>query len=298
MDLNNVNLDAKTVNIAEYSQTAAALALLGERYAVVPDASTEEGYGQLKVGIKELTGLRSAIEKARKREKEPHLEASKLIDAEAKRITAEIETIEQPLRDAKTAQDALEAKRKAERIARLQSKVDAIRALATDAQGKTSSEISDLIDRCGEIDVEHDFYDLTDEARKAQAETMDALGRLLSERLVYESTEAERQQLAAANQQKDDEMAAMRRRMAELEQQNAQLVAAQPAAQEAPAAEPAGTWQATVHDKLALIRAVAAGTASPALLQVNTALLQELAAEQAGTLNIPGVTVRHHQAAA
>jgi hypothetical protein len=323
MDMNNVNLDEQTVNIEEYNQTTAALALLTERYETVPDAATEEGYGELKSGIKELTGLRSAIEKARKREKEPHLEAGKLIDSEAKRITGALEQIEQPLRLAKTAQDEIEAKKKADRIARLQIKVDAIRSIATRAKGKTAAEISDLLDSCGEICVDHDFYDLTDEARKAQDETLETLAGMLGERVLFERSEAERIALEAKTKAQNDELEAMRAKMAELEQQNNKLAAtveqakqepepAQPIAQPtlatakpAPAPERAApapsAWSASVErpkDMLALVQAVANGDAPLELLRVNTTLLAQMAADLGASLNIPGVTVRQDKAAA
>lgn len=69
--LKNVDLENGTVEVTEYSATNAALAMLREKYATVPDANTEEGYSFIKDGIKELTTLRTSLEAARKREKAP-----------------------------------------------------------------------------------------------------------------------------------------------------------------------------------------------------------------------------------
>lgn len=204
--LNLVDIENGTVNVAEYSATDAALALLKEKYAVVPDANTDEGYAFVKGGIKELTTLRTSLETARKREKEPYLQAGRIIDAEAKRITTELVALEDPMKAAKKeVDDRIERERQA-RIARLQAKVDAIIAMPASVRGKSSIEISDMLDRVGEIDASHDFYDLTKEAIAARDNALDELARMLTERLAFEAAETARKKLEA-------EQAEMRRQM-------------------------------------------------------------------------------------
>lgn len=212
--LNLVDIENGTVNVAEYSATDAALALLKEKYAVVPDVNTDEGYAFVKDGIKELTTLRTSLEAARKREKEPYLQAGRIIDAEAKRITAQLVQLEDPMKVAKKeVDDRIERERQA-RIARLQAKVDAILAMPASVRGKSSDEISDMLDRVGEIDATHDFYDLTKEAIAARDTAMDELTRMLTERLAFEASEVERKRLEA-------EQAEMRRQQEEMRQQMA-----------------------------------------------------------------------------
>jgi myosin heavy subunit len=313
--LNNVDLVKGTVEVAEYSATTAALALLKEKYAVVPDANTTEGYALVKAGIKELTGLRTSLEAARKREKAPHLQAGKIIDDEAKRITDELVALEDPMKAAKKEVDDRVERERQERIARLQQKVDAIKAMPGQVRGKDSTAIAEMIDRCGEIDASHDFFDLTQEARAAQQAAMDELTQMLTDRLAFEQAERQRNELAAqlAEQQEkmrrqQEEMDRQREEMArqqqELDRQRQQFApTAEIAAEPAPAASepasnsapsrPAPTLQlrARVVDKSAFIAAIADGLATEDLLIIDRPALDSLANDKGQSLNLPGVIV-------
>jgi hypothetical protein len=84
--------------IQEYSPTTAALAklkaeLAGKKY----DVSTTAGMNVAKVDRRELVSLRTSLESKRKEIKAPALAHCKLIDDEAKRITAELVALEQPI---------------------------------------------------------------------------------------------------------------------------------------------------------------------------------------------------------
>lgn len=83
--------------IAEYNQTAAALAELRTRYVRPYDVSTTAGMTEAKAARAEIRGYRVALEKTRVEIKAPALERTRLIDAEAKRITAELLAIEEPI---------------------------------------------------------------------------------------------------------------------------------------------------------------------------------------------------------
>lgn len=254
--LKSVDLEHGTVEVTEYSQTNAALTMLREKYAVVPDANTDEGYDFVKAGIKELTSLRTGLEAARKREKAPYLKAGEIIDAEAKRITVELVRLEDPMKAAKKEVDDRIERERVERIARLQLKVDAIKTMPTQVRGKSSAEISDMIDSCGEIDTAHDFYDLTKEAQTAQQAAMDELTQMLTDRLEFETAEEGRKKLEAQLAEQQAEMLRQQkaqqaeiqkqqdeinRQQEELRQQKAELEQARLAAQ--PQAEQIATVQ-------------------------------------------------------
>jgi len=84
--------------IAEYSATAAALADLTDIYkGVVYDVATTKGMAEAKEGRKELRTLRVDLEKMRVSIKAPALERCRLIDAEAKEITAQLVALEDPI---------------------------------------------------------------------------------------------------------------------------------------------------------------------------------------------------------
>lgn len=225
--LQNVDLDKGTVEVTEYNTTNAALAQLREKYLTIPDANTDEGYAFIKGGIKELTSLRTALEEARKREKAPYLQAGQIIDAEAKRITEELVKLETPMKTAKKEVDDRLERERQERIARLQAKVYAIQEMPYQVRGKSSSEIADMIDRCGEIDTAHDFYDLTKEAQAAQQNAMNELTQMLTDRLAFEANERQRQELerqqAEMQRQMDEQQAALRRQQEEMQRQQEEM---------------------------------------------------------------------------
>ena len=211
--LKNVDLKKGTVEVAEYTQTNAALAMLREKYSIVPDANTEEGYALVKTGIKELTTLRTRLEAARKREKEPYLKAGRIIDAEAKRITEELQKLEDPMNAAKKEVDDRIERERQERISRLQLKVDAIKAMPAQVRGKSSTDIAEMLDRVGEIDAMHDYYDLTKEAVAARQAALDDLTQMLTDRLAFEASEEERKNAEAAQARLEQQLAEQREQM-------------------------------------------------------------------------------------
>ncbi|WP_431484170.1 hypothetical protein [Pseudomonas solani] len=306
--LKNVDLKKGTVEVAEYSATAAALAALREKYFVLPDANTDEGYNFIKSGIKELTGLRTKLEDARKREKAPYLQAGQIIDTEAKRITAELVQLEDPMKAAKKEVDDRVERERQERVARLQVKVDAIKAMPGAVRGKSSAEISEMIDRCGEIDTTHDYFDLTKEATAAQQVALDELTQMLTDRLAFEASEKQRKELEAQQaelqRKMDEQRAELERQRQELDLQRRELAAAREAAAPAEAVgevellqEPvpckgfatASRWRARVIDKSALIAAIAAGYGTEDLLIIDQAALDSLADDERQAMQLPGV---------
>ena len=87
-----------TTEIVEYSKTEAALSELASKYkGVVFDVTTREGMQTAVKGRAELRGFRVALEKTRKEIKEPALRRTQLIDSEARRITAVISALEDPI---------------------------------------------------------------------------------------------------------------------------------------------------------------------------------------------------------
>jgi len=179
-----------TSEITEYSKTEAALNELKDRWANVPDAETDEGYTQIKTGISEVRGFRTGLEKMRVTLKAPILERGKLLDSEAKRITAELVAIEQPMAAAKKVVDDREAREKAERIARLQAKIDEILAIPYKIRGVDSGIIAEEIEKLESIDATIDFFDLTRDAVDARRETLNELQAMFADRVGFETEQA------------------------------------------------------------------------------------------------------------
>jgi hypothetical protein len=199
-----VDLESGKVQVEVFTQTDAALAQLREQYAVVPDFATNDGYEEGKKALKTVTTYRTQLEKERKRIKAPYLDAGKIIDAEAKRITDALVEIETPIAEAKRVVDDREKRMKEERIAKLQQRIDGIRAFVGRARGAQSVAVAALIEEVDEIDTQGEFYELTDDAVRAQRDVLDELGDIYSDRLQQEESERARriaEQEAAAQRE-------------------------------------------------------------------------------------------------
>ena len=123
-----------TTDIKEYTATEAALAELEQKYKDIPDCRDKENYERVRKGIAEVRGYRTSLEKMRKElgtEARAHLNK---INSEAKRITARLLAIEEPMKAAKRAVDEEKERIKrekaaaeAKRVADIQARIDAMR---------------------------------------------------------------------------------------------------------------------------------------------------------------------------
>lgn len=115
-----------TTAIQEYSKTEAALADLSARYkGVVFDVTTTAGMNDAKESRRELKTYRIDLEKTRKDIKAPALLKCQQIDTEAKRITAELEALENPI-DEQIKKE--ENRKEEERNAAAKAEQDRVRA--------------------------------------------------------------------------------------------------------------------------------------------------------------------------
>lgn len=99
--------------IVEYNETAAAIAVLREKYCTVFDVTTTKGMTAARETRAEVKGYRVTLEKVRVELKAPALERTRLIDAEAKRITAELLAIEEPIDETIKAEERRKEEEKA-----------------------------------------------------------------------------------------------------------------------------------------------------------------------------------------
>jgi len=207
--------------IAEYSPTAAALAELRQKYEqAVFDTSTIIGMAKAIAARRELREVRVNLEKLRKELKAPALERSRLIDAEAKSLTTQIEEMEVPIDQQIKAEEQRKADEKAERerierekMAELQRGVAAIRINAVACAGKSAAFIADVRAALEILDISNDFGPLQGEAHAAKTETLATLSDMHAaalaqeaevERLRIEREELEAQRKAQAEQAERD----------------------------------------------------------------------------------------------
>ncbi len=169
-------LAAPGSKVVEYSRTEVALADLRARFGnVVFDVKTSSGDKDARVARAEIKGYRTALETMRVDLKAPLLERQRLIDAEAKRITAELLALEEPI----DAQIKLEEKRKADekaareladkaRIADIRKKLDELRAIPVGLMDATPEQLANAVADLEEFKATREvFGEFADEAHTA-----------------------------------------------------------------------------------------------------------------------------------
>jgi len=192
-DLSQVDIEQGKVNVEVFNQTDAALSVLTEKYSSIPDVTTKDGYEYVKAGVKELTGYRTNLDAERKRIKQPYLEAGRIIDAEAKRITEKLVVLEDPMKVEKKKIDDQKKRQEEERLHRLAEKVQIIYSMVTMARNEPSAAIAKMIDELDAIDTKRDYYDLTREAIKAQQVVLQDLSEMYGQQLKYEQAQIEQE---------------------------------------------------------------------------------------------------------
>ena len=210
------------IQIVEYNQTTAALAELRSRYAGSFDVATAKGMALAKEARAEVRGYRTALETLRKEIKAPALERCRLIDDEAKRITAELLQIEEPIDQQIKAE---EQRREAEKAAKVRAETARIAAIATRISGirnrvsavanQPAATIRATLEQANALELEPaDFEEFMPDALVALNETRAALETLHSERLAYEEKQsrlqAEREAEEARLKVEREELAQLR----------------------------------------------------------------------------------------
>jgi colicin import membrane protein len=203
-------------SVITYEVTEAAIEAKRAEYAAL-EATTPQGYEAVRLAIADARTTRVAIEKRRVELKAGALEFGRKVDVEAKRLTALIESIEQPLAAKKQAIDDEKARVKAEaesaRLREIEERLKAERA-AEEARLKAirDAEEARLAEERARLEAERAA--LAEERAKAEA----------AARAEREAEDA-RQAVLAAERRKEEEAAAERRRaeQQEMDRQRAEL---------------------------------------------------------------------------
>jgi len=189
--------------VAIFSITDAVLATIKNKYDIVPDATTKEGYEMVKTSLSDLVKYRTSLESERKAKKQPHIDAGKTIDSEAKRIQSVLTPMETVFKNAKESEDKKVELAKQKRLADLQKKINSITENLHQARGKDSEGIKEHIKAVEEIDALEGFYDLTDQAIQTRIDTLTDLKIMLNDAIVRE--DFKRQQYEFARQKAEFE---------------------------------------------------------------------------------------------
>jgi colicin import membrane protein len=159
--------DTALTTITEYSPTAQGLAELRQRLgAMVYDVTTGKGMDEAKKDRAIARSLRTNLETLRTQIKAPALERCRAIDAEAKRLTAEIEELEKPIdaqikaeENRKALEKAAKEQAERDRITAINARFDSVKGFPLKAVGKTYAEIEALIEEVEQTDTAFEGQD-------------------------------------------------------------------------------------------------------------------------------------------
>lgn len=212
-----------TTAVAEYSPIAAALAAARARYqGVVWDLTTTRGNEEARRARRELVSLRTGLEARRKELKAPLLAQAKLIDDEAKRITAELLQLEEPIdalirADERRREEERAAREAAERarVAGIRERIAAIVSQPVKAARiRSSALLRTAIDTLAAQEIDDSFEEFVGEARAAHAQSLDAMREMLA---AIEAQEAEAARLREEREAQERAAAEAAARLAEQE---------------------------------------------------------------------------------
>lgn len=218
--------------IAVYSEFKAQLAELRERNgAVVFDYADPAGNKAARSHIYKLRQTKSAVDKARKEEKAEALEYGRQVDAQAKEIIGEIESMievhQRPL-------DEIEQREK-DRQARHQARLDTMRALAADTNEDLSAgKLRDLLAELESYSLGEHWEEFEIEAGRVKEAGIAALKARIERREKYEAEQVELARLR--REQEAREQAERDERIARKAAEDAQAAAERAAAAERDAA--------------------------------------------------------------
>jgi septal ring factor EnvC (AmiA/AmiB activator) len=231
--------------IVEYSSTAAALAELRSRYAAPFDVATAKGMALAKEARAEVRGYRTALETLRKEIKAPALERCRLIDDEAKRITAELLKIEEPIdqqikaeEQRREAEKTAKARAETARIAAIAARISGIRNRVSAVANQPAAAIRAEWTQVQALELAPaDFEEFMPDAITALNETRAALATVLLERVAYEEEQArlqtEREAEEARLKAEREELARLREAEAARQAEQARIAAEARQAREA-----------------------------------------------------------------
>lgn len=214
--------------VVQYDRTEARLAELRTRFeGATFDLTTTAGDKAARAARLELVKLRTGLEDQRKAHKAPAVEFGKLIDSEAKRLTAEIVALEEPI-DAQIKADEQRRENEraereriaAERRQKFEGQIATIRGYLEQVKGATSERITRAITFVDAITIGDEWEEFATPAAEAQAETLAAMRALHTETLAAERTALEAEALRVENARQAAKLAEMQRCTREIQRIN------------------------------------------------------------------------------
>lgn len=184
--LNVVEVDPKSTVVAIYSATEAEIKRRIEQYAkVVPDCSTKEGIAFAKEARAAFREPRLLVEDLRAEKKKPYLEIGRLIDSEAKRITALVAPHEKTWDDAIKADETRKENERREkafaeirRVDAIKSKISAMERAPLVAMDMSPADIRTEMNRIGGLVIDELYAEFEEEANQKKSAALAQLAQV------------------------------------------------------------------------------------------------------------------------
>lgn len=189
-----------TYPIAVYNEFRAQLTELKEaNEKIVFDYDTPAGEKEARSHIYKLRQTKSAVDKARKAEKESSLEYGRRVDAEAKEIVSEIDA----MIDVHEAPLLLKKQREERRVAMLQEKISAMKECAESHRNSASQKIEAALSVLNGIVIDETFGEFFDLATRTKAEAIESLTASYNTQLQAEKDKEELERLRKENEERE-----------------------------------------------------------------------------------------------
>jgi colicin import membrane protein len=185
--------------IQKYKATEAVLADLRKKYEnTVFDVASTKGMVEARKARAEIRDWRVDLEKERQSFKAVLIKRGRDIDSEAKRLTAELVKLEDPIdlqiqaeENRKEAEKAAKVEAERVRVAQIQEWIGDIRNLVVQAANKTSKEISSLLEGLkAAVEIGEDFQEFRQEAQEAKETVITLLESLYADTVAKEEEQA------------------------------------------------------------------------------------------------------------
>lgn len=196
MEIKDIDMEKGLILAEEFTTADIAIEQLAETLpTVVNPLQSKAEHDAIKKEIKPIKSLITSIEKRRKELKAPILDAGRLVDGEAKRLSGKLTELIAPLVDAEKEYKERLEREKEERNQYAQSKIDWMRDTAANAISMTADEIEQAIVEVTELDTSEKFYELTVEAAKLRDKTLNGLSEMLLMKKQQEQFQAQQKEL-------------------------------------------------------------------------------------------------------
>lgn len=189
------------MEIVEYNQFRARIAVIADACDFIPNVTTKEGYEKSRRVALDVGKVLTALEKSRAGLKADVLESGRQIDGQAKTLKEELAAIQEPHKAAYQKLDQEKKERKQKRLDELQSRVDYIARLPMLMLDADSESVKAAMQDLHKEEC-LDFYEMTSGALQARKASIDALADMFSKKLKQEADTAELAALRAESEAK------------------------------------------------------------------------------------------------